>query len=147
MKKLILSLIVCCIVIGCGKEENGNEKPDGISKEMYLYAIETIEIMDSYSLGKYDLDKTMDELYEIDIDTDCLGNDEYMSSLTKDEEGEFIDENSEYPKDISIIMNIADIRLQMSTLELDVKEDIKNTAIETAINIKDDLAKKINYKD
>lgn len=141
-KKLLLVVIMCCLLVGCG-----NKKPDDVSDKAYSDAVKTIDIMGAYSDGKYDEEEIIHELYEIEIDTDKLFDEEYLNSLERNSEGELVDNSSQYPRDVSVYVDIVDIRIQMSTLELDIGENNKKDSINTAMEIKEELAETINYKD
>lgn len=144
MKKLLVAMLCIILLMGCG---NGEEKPEDISEKAYSDAIKTIDIMDKYLDGDSDLEELMDELYEIDIDVDSVTDVEYFSTLDQNENGEYIDNSAEYPRDVSIYFDILDIQNQMSTLMLDIPEENKNQAVEIATEIRDELADAINYKD
>lgn len=72
---------------------------------------------------------------------------DYMRSLKKNDEGELIDENAECPKDVGVYMNIVDLRIQISVLDSDGTDDFKQKTIDNIKEIRNKLAKKINYKD
>ena len=145
MKKTLILLISCVLLIGCGKSES--EKPQDISEEAYLDALDAVEIADAYSDEKYDVEKAITDLYEIDVDTDSLLDSEYLMSLERNENNELIDEKMEYPRDISVYVSIFDIQTQMSTLRLDVGEENKEKAVDSVMELRDELADKINYKE
>lgn len=145
MKKILILLILCVLLVGCGKSES--EKPQDISEEAYLDAIDAIEIVDAYSDEKCDAEKAIKDLYEIDVDTDSLLDSEYLMSLERNENNELIDEKMEYPRDISVYASIFDIQTQMSTLRLDIGEENKEKAVDSVMELRDELANKINYND
>lgn len=144
MKKLLFVLAICCLIVGCGDKQ---EIPEGISEEAYSHATKTVKIMEDYSAGKLDGEETITELYEIEIDTDKLFDEEYFNSLERNSEGELVDNSSKYPRDVSVYVSILDIRTQMSTIRLDIKDEDKKESINLAMEITDELAEKINYKD
>lgn len=142
MRKISVLVIACMmLLIGCG-----GGKPDDVSEQAYSDAVKAIDAMDSYSDGNLDLEELMDELYEIDIDIDSLTDMEYFETLEEDENGILVDNNSEYPKDVSIYFNILDMKMQMSTLRLDIDADVKNDAVEIATEMRNQLADTVKYK-
>lgn len=141
MKRLILSIIALSLILcGCG----GDKKPDDISREAYEKAAETIDAIDLYLDEKTDLDKTLDKLYEIDVDVSL--DEEYMLSLERNENDELIDNTLEFPRDCAIYVDIFDIRTVISTLRV-VDGEGEQKILDQAKGLRDGLSKKINYKD
>lgn len=138
-KVIAVLLMVSALLCGCGG--GNNDLPEGISEEAYEKAIQTVELTDLYLKEKLNLEETMAKLYNLDVDFD----EDYLNSLSRNEDGELIDENSEYPRDGMVNVSIVDIRLQISTMDFG-DDEYKKKTLENIRELRDELAEKINYK-
>lgn len=144
MKKIIGIVICVLLLAGCGNKIG--EKPDDISEEAYEDAILAVNTIDSYKDNDVDLDQALDSIYEIDLDSDLLFDQEYYNSLSRNENNDLIDNNANYPRDVEIYYTILDIQTGLSTLRLELENKEKDEIMQTITDFRDDLVNTVNYK-
>ena len=145
MMKKIIGIVICVLLLaGCGNKIG--EKPDDISEEAYEDAILAVNTIDSYKDNDVDLDQALDSIYEIDLDSDLLFDQEYYNSLSRNENNDLIDNNANYPRDVEIYYTILDIKTGLSTLRLELEDEEKDEITQTIMDFRDDLVNTVNYK-